>query len=252
MKQEQNNKDFYRAFEDKFRGSKVEIKNRLKVYLPFAKALSKKYPKKIAIDLGCGRGEMVELLIENKIPAKGVDINRNMLDSQHTIKSDLLTYLKRQRKESAIMISAIHVVEHLPFDKLQKMVCESLRVLVPGGILIMETPNPENLTVGSHFFYLDPTHLKPIPPGLLAFIPEYYGFKTIKLLRLQERSNIKRQKEVKLLDVFQGVSPDYAVLSQKSGFTINNNPIKKLLNRDYGVTLEFLIDKYTKNLGKIS
>lgn len=245
-----NNKDFYRAFEDKFRGSKLLIKNRLKVYLPFAKALSKKYPKKIAIDLGCGRGEMVELLIENKIPAKGVDINPHMLDSKKTIKADLLNYLKRQRSESAIIISAIQVVEHLPFDKLQKMVSESLRVLVPGGVLIMETPNPENLMVGSHSFYLDPTHLKPIPPSLLAFIPEYYGFKTIKLLRLQERKNIKKQKEIKLLDVFQGVSPDYAVLSQKSGFTIENNPIKKLLSRDYGVTLEFLIDKCCKNSKK--
>ena len=250
MKQEQNNKDFYRAFEDKFRGSKVEIKNRLKVYLPFAKALSKKYPKKIAIDLGCGRGEMVELLIENKIPAKGVDINPHMLDSKKTIKADLLSYLKRQRSESAIMISAIHVAEHLPFDKLQKMVSESLRVLVPGGILIMETPNPENLMVGSHSFYLDPTHLKPIPPSLLAFIPEYYGFKTVKLLRLQERRNIKNQKEIKLIDIFQGVSPDYAVLAQKSGFTDKKNPIQKLLNRDYGVTLDFLIEKYSKWLKK--
>jgi hypothetical protein len=69
---------------------------------------------------------------------------------------------------------------------LQDLVSESLRALVPGGLLILETPNPENLLVGASEFYLDPTHQRPLPSKLLAFLIEYTGSERVKILRLQK------------------------------------------------------------------
>ena len=88
-------------------------------------------------------------------------------------------------------------------------------MLMPGGLLILETPNPENLVVGTSHFYLDPTHQRPIPPELLSFLPEYYGFAKLKTLRLQERRELSGGKAPTLFDVLDGVSPDCAVVAQK-------------------------------------
>ncbi|MGE9641913.1 class I SAM-dependent methyltransferase, partial [Escherichia coli] len=78
------------------------------------------------------------------------------------------------------------MVEHIGFANVQLLIEESFRVLKPGGLLILETPNPENIVVASSSFYLDPTHTQPIPNQLLAFLTEYTGFNRTKILRLQE------------------------------------------------------------------
>ena len=87
---------------------------------------------------------------------------------------------------------------------------------MPGGLLIMETPNPENIVVATRNFYLDPTHQRPIPPMLLAFVAEYAGFARVKTLRLQESKELVNKGDVSLQDVFAGASPDYAVVAQKT------------------------------------
>lgn len=86
-----------------------------------------------------------------------------------------------------------HIVEHIPFEDIQTLVQEAFRVLTPAGLLILETPNPENIQVATSGFYIDPTHTRPIPSQLLSFLPEYYGFKRTKILRLQEENNLKIQ-----------------------------------------------------------
>ena len=182
---------FYRAFEDRYRGSRHLIKDRLRVYLPFIEQLKACYPDTPALDLGCGRGEWLELLQENGFKPTGVDVDDGMLEACRELglsveHCDALEALKNLADESQIVVSGFHIAEHLPFDILQTLVKETLRVLKPGGLLILETPNPENLTVGTSSFYFDPSHLRPIPPPLLAFLPEYYGFKNVKTIRLQE------------------------------------------------------------------
>jgi O-antigen chain-terminating methyltransferase len=82
------------------------------------------------------------------------------------------------------VISAFHLVEHLAFDDLVRLLDQAVRVLRPGGILLLETPNPNNLLVSSGHFYLDPTHVKPLPPDLLEFLVASRGFEEIEVRHL--------------------------------------------------------------------
>ncbi len=110
--------------------------------------------------------------------------------------------------------------------------------------MILETPNPENLVVGTSTFYLDPTHHRPIPPQLLAFLPEYFGFKHIKILRLQESPELAKATEVTFLSVLSGVSPDYAVIAQKEGPDEIFAALQSAFDTEYGLNLETLAHRY--------
>lgn len=245
--------NFYRAFEDKFRGSRELIVGRLKVYLPFITPLKDITPHPhLGVDLGCGRGEWLELLEEAGFDAIGVDLDEGMLAACHQLqlnvqRADALTFLESLPDNSAGVISAFHVVEHIPFEALQKMVQEALRVLIPGGLLILETPNPENLQVGAHTFYYDPTHQRPIPPGLLAFLPEHYGFLRTKVLRLQQDPRLDEPGTPSLMDVLGGASPDYAIVAQKQAKAQLLAKFDVAFERDYGLTLSTLATRYDSN-----
>ena len=242
--------DFYRAFEDKYRGSRQLINSRLKAYLPFVETVADHYPNAEMLDLGCGRGEWVELMGEQGFSAKGVDLDDGMLSECRKIgldveTADAIEYLRQLPNESQVVISAFHLVEHIDFESLLTLVDESLRVLVPGGLLILETPNPENLIVGTSSFYLDPTHEKPLPPNLLAFIPEYFEFEKVKVVRLQELQAIAESNSLSLFDVLSGVSPDYSIVAQK---TANKELLVKTsapFDVEYGLTLDFLATEYS-------
>lgn len=241
---------FYRAFEDKFRGSRELIKQRLRVYLPFIDPLRLHNKEVSAIDLGCGRGEWLEILSENGITGLGVDINESMLSDCRSrglkvYTADALSFLQDQPDNSQAIISGFHIVEHLPFATLQAIVSESKRILVPGGLLILETPNPENIITGSSSFYLDPTHVRPLPPGLLLFALEHEGFARVKVIRLQEQEVLHREEEpLTLLNVLNGVSPDYSIVAQKSGPEKMLRSFNIPFEREYGITLEDLANRY--------
>ena len=248
-----SNKDFYRAFEDKHRGSRELIKNRASIYLPFVLPLKKIYPDITSLDIGCGRGEWLELLRDNTISAQGIDLDEGMLKVCHKLNLDALQgngvlYLKEQPDESMGVISAFHVVEHISFEDLQELVQESMRVLKPGGILILETPNPENIKVSSENFYLDPTHIKPIPSALLSFLSEFYGFSRTKVLRLQESKELANQESVNLLQVIEGASPDYAIVAQKEANEEVLKQFDEVFEKDFGLPLNSLADKFENRL----
>ncbi len=243
------NKDFYRAFEEKYRGSRKIIRERLKVYLPFVLPFKDLYPRSNVLDIGCGRGEWLELLKENSISGEGIDLDDGMLkaceeQNLKVRKGNGISYLKEQKPESMSTISAFHVVEHISFEDLQELIEESLRVLKPGGILILETPNPENIKVATENFYLDPTHIKPIPAALLSFLPEYYGFKRTKVLRLQEAKGIIQKENISLLDVLDGVSPDYAIVAQKNASQDTLDLFDGAYNLGIGASLVELSSKF--------
>lgn len=240
---------FYRAFEDKFRGTRSLVKSRLEIYRPFISPLNQIHPDARGLDIGCGRGEWLEVLQEEGIVALGVDLDDGMLQECHAlklnaIKADGIAYLSELPNESQSHVSAFHVVEHISFEKLQLLVVESLRVLKPGGILIMETPNPENITVATCNFYLDPTHQRPIPPQLLAFLPEYSGFHRTKVLRLQQSSALEIEENPSLRDVFEGSSPDYAVVAQKSTTSPALLPFSTAFDKEYGLPIRVLTNRY--------
>ena len=174
---------------DRFRGSRVDIEERLAIYLPIvraAKTVQKKFP---LLDVGPGRGEWLARLREAKIAAFGAETNRLLAEECRAQglaveTSDLLTVLRARAAGSLGAITAFHVVEHLPFEYLVDTLRESLRVLVPGGLIVFETPDPRNLIVASQTFYLDPTHLHPVPRELLQALLEGVGFSGCDVLEL--------------------------------------------------------------------
>lgn len=233
--------DFYRAFEERYRGSRDLIKGRLRSYTGFTEALATLYPGALALDLGCGRGEWLELSAEIGFTAHGVDLDEAMLAACRerglsVQTADALATLRAQPDASVAMVSAFHLVEHLPFDDVQTLIAEAMRVLLPGGLLIMETPNPENLIVGTSNFYLDPSHLKPVPPMLLEFMTDFAGFARHKVVRLQG-APAEADTPVGMVNILQDVSADYSVVAQKQGEAALLAPFDAAFAEQYGTPL---------------
>lgn len=215
-----NSANFYRAFEEHCYAPRQVIKELREQYLSYVRPLSTTYPGAATFDVGCGRGEWLELMQSIGFTPFGMDLDAGMLQACHerglpALQGDAIKHLTTLADHSQTVVSAFHVVEHIAFEQLQTLVAEAMRVLKPGGLLIMETPNPENVAVATRNFYLDPTHLKPLPPMLLNFLAEFSGFARVATLRLQEPKDIHTRTDITLTDVLHHVSPDYAVVAQK-------------------------------------
>ena len=248
------NPSFYRAFEDRYRGSRDTIKQRLRAYAPFLAPLAATGPAR-ALDLGCGRGEWLELLGETGLAARGIDLDDAMLEAcrergLQVETADALAALKAQPDDSLALVSAFHLVEHIPFDMVRELIAEALRVLQPGGLLILETPNPENLVVGASSFYMDPSHLRPIPPPLLAFAAEHAGFERHKVVRLQEEAQLHTDARIGMINVLEGPSPDYSVVAQKAAPAERMAAFDAAFAIDYGIALAPLAQRYDQQLNQ--
>ena len=247
--------DFYRAFEDRHRGSRELIGQRLEAYLPFIQPLSVIYQPANAVDLGCGRGEWLELLQGAGFVPQGIDLDACMLAActergLPVTQGDAIAHLKSLSDQSQCIVSGFHIAEHIAFDDLETLVIHSMRVLKPGGILILETPNPENVVVGACSFFLDPTHLRPIPPLLLSFLPEHHGFARVRTVRLQESPELRTRSDVRMMDVLGGVSPDYAVVAQKAAAPEVMAHFNTAFGAHYGIELNELADRYDGTLNR--
>lgn len=181
--------EFYMGLEANFRGSEEEIKERQRTHLPHFTPLKSASQKKPVLDIGCGRGEFIDLMKEAGIKAIGLDLNADMVARARdkgfdVIEADAVTYLNDQKASSYSAITGFHIVEHIPFETLITMFDACYRALTKGGFVLFETPNPENLNVGSCSFYMDPSHLHPIPPALLEYALKSRGFKKTEVVRL--------------------------------------------------------------------
>ncbi len=182
----------YSAFEAFFRGTPHEIRERLSVYLPLA-SLVHVDDSNPALDIGCGRGEWLELLRESGIPAAGIDSNSEFAGSCQqqgldVLETDLFSFFERQVASRYSLITGFHLIEHISPEKQPFFLAAVLNLLAPGGVLILETPNPENVTVGSCNFYIDPTHCRPVPPHLLLFMAVQAGFSSPMIVRLNRKT----------------------------------------------------------------
>jgi O-antigen chain-terminating methyltransferase len=214
---------FYVAFEDQFRGSRAEIISRLKVYLPqIAEAKVGKEDSPI-LDIGCGRGEWLKLLQESGYIARGIDINRTMLEQckareLEAIEGDAVAYLQSLADASLGAVTGFHIIEHLPFPLLLKLFNEIVRVLKPGGVVIFETPNPQNVLVGSNNFYIDPSHLNPLPSPLAKFLLEHAGLHSVEVINLNPYEDSYKVSGSELAELFNKYfygPQDYAVVGHK-------------------------------------
>lgn len=213
--------DFYTRFTNHFRGEKDAIKERLTVYVPLLAPIMARYPEAQVVDLGSGRGEWLSLMKENGWPAKGIDTNESMANAcnesgLHVEVNDALTALQQTESNSLAAVTGFHIAEHIPFDGLVTLVQEVHRALLPGGVLILETPNPENLTVGLWSFHLDPTHQKPLPPPLLHFVATDTGYAKANILRLNGPNPPEEGAPPRhYLDWVISAYPDYALIAHK-------------------------------------
>jgi SAM-dependent methyltransferase len=250
------NENFYRDFEDRFRGSREDIRLRLEQYVQFLYPVLSIYPRGGIVDLGCGRGEWLELTQELGFTSCGVDLDEGMLSAckdkgLNAVRGQAIDYLSSLDDDSQVVVSAFHVVEHIPFNELRRWVSEALRVLKPGGLLIFETPNPENIAVANVYFYLDPTHLRPIPPSLLSFVLENSGFARVKTLRLQEPKNLAPSQALGFWNVVHSVSPDYSVIGQKQGPENLINSFDKVFESEFGVSLDMALQNSDSQISGI-
>ncbi len=173
----------YPRFEEKFRGKEGEIRQRQEFYLPL---LSGHAP---VLDVACGRGEMLELLREKGIEARGVDLDADMVlrcqdKKLPVVRADALAHLEGLEDGSLGAVFSAQFVEHLPVAAYSRLIDLAYRKLRSGGVLIFETQNPECLAIYSQTFFLDPTHVRPVPAAQLHFILEEAGFSRIETLYL--------------------------------------------------------------------
>ncbi len=173
----------YAALESEVRGTRGEAQERWKVYLPLMPRDA------LVLDLGCGRGEWLELLRQEGIAAHGVDWNRLMVAECRERRlaaeqAEALDYLARVPDGSMGAVTALRVVEQLPFRQLVRLLDEVARVLRPGGTAIFETPNPDNILVACRDFYKDPGRRHPIPSETLRFLVESRGLAPVQVLLL--------------------------------------------------------------------
>jgi len=191
---------FHSSLESRFRGPYEVIRERLRTYLPYVAGLAAAVRARRAIDVGCGRGEWLELLAREGIDAIGVDDNAVSVErcaarGLHAEQGDALAFLRRQPDGETSLVTAFHVVEHLAPATMMAILLDAWRALVPGGLLILETPNPENVLVAAYSFHMDPTHRHPIPAPLLRAFVEFAKYEVVDTLALQPDDTIAAAAE---------------------------------------------------------
>lgn len=249
--------DFYFFFEKENYASEEDvIENRL-IYIPYVKPLVGLVESPLAFDFGCGRGEWLQMLRDIGFKTKGVDIDRGMLRRAQEKNLDVeikdgLEALKKIPDKSISVLTAFHVLEHLPFNKIISFFKESRRVLVPGGVLIAETPNPENLHVITSNFYLDPTHIRPIPILQMINIARYFGYLKYSIIRMQENKKLYEKEDITFMDLFYGVSKDYALIAQQNGGKQETiEALDNVLKYETGIGIDELLKKLEDRFEKL-
>lgn len=179
----------YAAFEERFRGSRKEIKRRLGVYTDVIDRFAGVGGR--VVDIGAGRGEWLEILTDRGIDAYGVDTNEELPAEVvglglEVVQADALGHLRTLPDRSLAGVTGFHIIEHLDFEYLVDLVDECVRTLRPGGVVLFETPNTLNVTVGAAGFWIDPTHKRPVHPLFLDFLMQDRGFGDVEIRYVNE------------------------------------------------------------------
>jgi O-antigen chain-terminating methyltransferase len=203
----------YVELERRYRGTEEEIGERISRFLPQLSG-----HRGEVLDLGCGRGEALALLKAKGIPARGVDLSAAMVaecrkKGLSAEEGDLIDVLSAAAESSLGAIVSFHVIEHLPPGILDRIVRLAWRALQPGGILLLETPNPLSVVVAARNFWLDPTHRRPVHPESLKLSFDLAGFDPVERIDLRPFPDRERLPEI---DPEQ-VSPD----ARELAFEIN-------------------------------
>lgn len=215
----------YIGFENKYRGSQEEITKKLSGYLKYFEG------KHNVLDIGCGRGEFLEILRENNITAKGIDIDNDMISickekNLNVKKVEAITYLDELEDNSLDGIMLAQVIEHMEPKYLIQLVSLAYKKLKPDAYFIAETINPQSLIVFTEAYFMDLSHVRMIHPYTIKFLLESEGFKESSIEYLSKVGDDLRIPEInelptefnkainKLNDVVYGYR-DYAIIGRK-------------------------------------
>ncbi len=170
----------YFAFQERFRGSATAIKARQQPYVEYFRG------REPVLDLGCGRGEFLELLKEAGVASRGIDSDASMVAycrerGLPAEQGDLMPFLAGQPDASVGGIFAAQVIEHLPPSVLLALLQSAYAKLQPGGVLLLETINPLCLWALASSYTLDLTHAQPVHPETAAFLAESLGFDAVEI-----------------------------------------------------------------------
>ncbi|MGB8953502.1 MAG: class I SAM-dependent methyltransferase [Candidatus Aminicenantales bacterium] len=170
----------YAGFENRYRGSEEEVKRQQESLVSYFKKGG------TVLDLGCGRGEFLELLERNGIKSTGIEINSLMVDicldkGLHCQKGDILEKLAEWKDNSLDGIFSSQVIEHLPPASLKRIIELSYWKLVLGGVLVLETINPASVFALVQIYFLDLSHKAPVHPQALKFLLEASGFVEVEI-----------------------------------------------------------------------
>lgn len=227
----------YVGFEDLFRGSRDEIRARQETYLPLFAGASD------VLDIGCGRGEFLDLLHAHGISARGCDLNHEMVEvcrarGLDVTEADALSYLQQQPDASLGGLMAAQVVEHLEPSYLLHVLEQAQRVLRPGAVMVLETINAACWLAFFESYIRDLTHVRPLHPDTLRYLVQASGFADTEVRfaapvdpanRLQPLPRVVRQQAdpqmIALADTFDGnmdrlnrlmfTHMDYAVIARR-------------------------------------
>ena len=205
-------------FQARFGGDEPVVRRQSEQFVELFKG------RRRVVDLGSGRGTFLELMREHGIGAYGVDLDPRMVAESaqrglEATEGDALDHLRAQPDRSIDGVHARHVAEHVLPGELVSLLREARRALKPGSPIVFVTPNPATLTVGGSSFWLDPSHVRPIPPELFRFYLEVEGFVDVAIRtfepserRLNENVPAGPIREnVKLLNETLFGDRDYAV-----------------------------------------
>jgi O-antigen chain-terminating methyltransferase len=170
----------YLGFEDQFRGSPDDIARRLAEYVQLFAGQSD------VVDIGCGRGEFLDLLRGSGISARGVDLNQAMVEASRARGlsvevADALGYLASLADESIGGVFAAQVVEHLAPDYLGGLIESAAHKIRPGGIIVLETINPACWLAFFESYIRDLTHVRPLHPDTLQYLVRVNGFHDVRV-----------------------------------------------------------------------
>ncbi len=170
-------------FANRFRGPEEYVRKGFADYLPLFAG------RQNVVDLGCGRGEFLELLTQSGIPAIGVDGDAESVGicqakGLKAVEADLFAWLESQPDHSLDGVFCGQVIEHLPPPLVPRLFNLCAAKSRPGAVAVFETPNPECLAIFATHFYLDPTHQRPVPPTLAAHYLEEAGYGRLEIRRL--------------------------------------------------------------------
>ena len=218
----------YFKFENHFRGPRSVIRERQGIYLPYFRDQAGP-----VLDLGCGRGEFLQVMKQNNIPAFGIDLYPEYVEEGKLLDIDIrqgdgIAWL-RESQEQYGGIYVGQVIEHISFQQLQELCSLAFEKLLPDSWLILETPNPMCLSVFANSFYIDPTHNRLVHPLTLKYLLEEIGFHSVDILftecsRMDPLPLIKSDEIININEVNAGIrrvsdllfgSQDYAVVARR-------------------------------------